>query len=109
MSKPSPSTLRGRYCQPRRGPTFSLPMSADIDLSMLELGAEGQTEQEIAATLQSSGSTAEADASAWKASASVELAGEPSGALKFASPPRVDQHVQVETAFLRAIGHQLRQ
>ncbi len=78
------------------------PMSADIDLSMLELGAEGQTEQEIAATLQSSGLTAEENASAWKALVSSELAGEPSGALKFANSLWVDQHVQVETAFLRA-------
>lgn len=77
------------------------PMSADIDLSMLELGAAGSTEQEIATALHSSGLSAGENAAAWRGLVSSELAGESPGELSLADSLWVQQLLRVETGFLR--------
>ena len=78
------------------------PMSADIDLSMLELGAAGSTEEEIATALHSSGLSAGENAAAWRALVSSELTGEPPGELSLANSLWVQRHLHVETGFLRS-------
>jgi serpin B len=78
------------------------PMSADIDLSMLDLGAMGQTQHQIKTTLQSYGLSADENAAAWRALVSSELADEPSGKLTLGNSLWVSQQAHVEPAFLRA-------
>jgi serpin B len=76
-------------------------MSADIDLSMLELGAAGSTEQEIATALHSGRLSADENAAAWRVLVSSELAAQSPGELSLANSLWVQQHLQVETGFLR--------
>lgn len=76
------------------------PMSADINLSMLEIAASGPTEREIATALQSDGLSASQNAAAWKALVSSELADGPSGALTLANSLWVQKHLDVKTGFL---------
>lgn len=78
------------------------PASVDVDLSMLELGAGGQTEHEIATALRSTGLSADGNAAAWKALVSNELAQQSSGELTLANSLWVDQRLHVETTFLHA-------
>ncbi len=78
------------------------PMSADVDLSMLELGASGQTEKQIAAALRSTGLSSEENAAAWKVLVSSELAAESPGELTLANSLWIKEHLQVEPGFLHA-------
>jgi serpin B len=78
------------------------PTSVDVDLSMLELGAGGQTEHEIATALRSAGLSADENAAAWKLLVSSELAHESSGELTLANSLWIDQRLHVEPAFLQA-------
>lgn len=76
------------------------PVSADVDLSMLELGASGQTEQQIAAALRSTSLSSGENAAAWKTLVSSELTGESPGELTLANSLWIKQLLQVEPAFL---------
>lgn len=76
------------------------PMSADVDLSMLELGASGQTEQQIAAALKSAGLSSDENAAAWKRLVSSELAAESPGELTLANSLWIKEHLQLEPGFL---------
>ncbi len=78
------------------------PMSADVDLSMLELGAGGATEHEIAATLRATGLSAGTNAAAWEDLVSSELAEESSGELTIADSLWVKQRLHIEASFLHA-------
>lgn len=77
------------------------PMSADIDLSMLELAAAGSTEGEIAKALHSGNLTSEENAAAWMRSISLELAAESPNELALANSLWVQQHLDVTAGFLQ--------
>ena len=77
------------------------PMSAHIDLAMLELGAAGATAQEIATALQSSGLSADTQAAAWNGLLQSLLAGETAGELHVANSIWVRDGLSVEARFLR--------
>jgi serpin B len=77
------------------------PLSADIDLSMLELGAGGATQRAIASALQSEGMSPNENAAGWGQLVSSEVAGSPAGGLTVADSLWVERHLHVQTAFLR--------
>jgi serpin B len=80
------------------------PMSADIDLSMLELGSAGATTQQIAAALHTSGISAARQAAAWEVLTGSMLAGESTGELHVANSIWVQQRLHVEASFLRQVA-----
>lgn len=80
------------------------PMSAHIDLAMLELGAAGATAPEIATALQTSGMSPSQQAAAWNGLLQDLFAGESAGELHVANSLWVEQGLQVEAAFLRQLA-----
>jgi len=77
------------------------PMSAHVDLSMLELGTAGATAHEVAAALQSSGLSPAGQAAAWNGLVQRLLAGESAGELHLANSIWLRQGLFVEPRFLR--------
>jgi len=77
------------------------PMSAHIDLSMLELGAGGATAHEVAAALQTSGLSPIGQAAAWNGVLQSLIGGESAGELNLANSIWVRLGLQVEASFLR--------
>ncbi|HKH88835.1 MAG TPA: serpin family protein [Acidimicrobiales bacterium] len=78
------------------------PLSADVDLAMLELGSAGATAHEIAAALQTAGLTTAAQAIGWGDLVQGLVGGQPAGELQLANSVWIAQHVSVEAAFLQA-------
>ncbi len=78
------------------------PMSADVDLSMLELGAGGATEREIAAALRATGLSTGTNAAAWEDLLASELADESPGELTIADSLWVKRRLHIEASFLHA-------
>lgn len=83
------------------------PMSAHLDLAMLELGAAGATAQEIATALQSSGLSAGTQAAAWNGLVQSLLSGETAGELHVANSIWVRDGLSVEAPFLREAAETL--
>jgi serine protease inhibitor len=77
------------------------PMSADIDLAMLELGSAGATAHEIATALQSSTLSSSAQADGWSGIVQQLMAAESSGELHLANSLWVDRKITVRPQFLR--------
>jgi serpin B len=77
------------------------PMSADIDLAMLELGSAGATAHEVGAALQSSGLSSSDQAEGWSGLVRQLMAAESSGELHLASSLWVDNGLTVQPQFLR--------
>ncbi|MGC9963736.1 MAG: serpin family protein, partial [Acidimicrobiales bacterium] len=78
------------------------PLSAHLDLSMLELGAAGPTTQQIATALQTAGLSADAQAQAWNSLSQELLAAESSGELHLANSLWVARGLHVEAGFVEA-------
>jgi serpin B len=77
------------------------PLSAHLDLSMLELGSAGATAREVAAALQSSGLSPAAQAAAWNGLVQSILAGESASEVHVANSVWVQQGLHLEPGFLR--------
>jgi len=77
------------------------PLSAHIDLSMLELGAAGATAAQIATALQSSGLSPAEQAAAWNGLVQSLMAAESPGELQLANSLWVQQDLHVQATFLR--------
>jgi serpin B len=77
------------------------PLSADLALSMLELGAEGATRQGIAATLQAPSVSASELASAWARIDAVSGAG---GPLELADSAWLQRHVSFVPSYLAELA-----
>jgi len=78
------------------------PLSADVDLAMLELGSAGATAQQIATALQSAGLSNSAQAIGWGDLVQSLTSGQSPGELHLANSLWIAQHVAVEAAFLKA-------
>jgi serpin B len=78
------------------------PMSADIDLAMLELGSGGATAHEIATTLQSSAISSNDQAEGWSGLADQLMAAQTPGELHLANSIWVEKGLTVQSTFLRA-------
>jgi serpin B len=77
------------------------PLSAHVDLSMLELGAAGATAREIATALQSSGLSPAEQAGAWNGLLQSLMGAESPGELQLANSVWVQQGLHVQATFLR--------
>lgn len=84
--------------------TLVSPISADIALSMLELGSAGPTVGELASTLDSSGLSAGAQAAGWNDLVTSLLSGQSPGELHLADSLWVADGLHVQAGFLRALG-----
>jgi serpin B len=77
------------------------PLSAHVDLAMLELGSTGTTAREIATALQSSGLSPAGQAAAWNGIVQGFLTGVPAGEINLANSIWVQQRLRLEPGFLR--------
>ncbi|HEV2362040.1 MAG TPA: serpin family protein [Acidimicrobiales bacterium] len=80
------------------------PLSADVDLAMLELGAGPSTASEIASTLRSSGLSPAEQAAAWSSAVSELLAAQSDGELQLADSLWVSKLVSVEHGYLDSLA-----
>jgi serpin B len=81
------------------------PMSAHLDLSMLELGSAGATAGEIAAALQSAGVSPAEQAATWSTLVQHLMAGESTGELTLANSVWVQDGLHVQSRFLEEAAH----
>ena len=77
------------------------PMSADIDLAMLELGSGGATSRQIATALQSSGLSSSDQAGGWSSLMQQLMAAQSAGELHVANSLWIDKGITVRPQFLR--------
>jgi serpin B len=78
------------------------PLSADVDLAMLQLGSAGATANEIATALQTAGLSTGAQAIGWGDLVHDLVSSQPAGELQLANSLWIAQRISVEAAFLRA-------
>jgi serine protease inhibitor len=92
---------RDELSQSSNGNVLLSPMSADIDLAMLELGSAGVTAHEVATALQSSTLSSSAQAEGWSGLVQQLMTAESAGELHIANSLWVDKKITVRPQFLR--------
>jgi serpin B len=80
------------------------PLSADLDLAMLELGSAGATTTQIAAALQSSGLTPTQQATAWSNLVATMMGASSGGEIHIANSLWVQRGLPIQPSYLRAVG-----